>query len=211
MNKFLPIILLALIQNITAYAKTDGSTNYHRKQIAVMRKLTHDTRAIQEYATLGRAQCYSMLFGLEEKYNEVKNIEESNLFFNAHADIGVTQSPLFSLTTSESIKNNVVNYIKTWQKRPSYSPAYQKDYSINYQETEKCEKMFDANNSKLRQSYLKFVRNTDNYEKPENPTCEIDCYGQSQEEIEQKYDNYLKYYIEYVEPDGCPLGKQENC
>ena len=210
MNKILLFTLLACIPSITVHAKTDESVHYKPKQAAVIRKLTQDTRAIQEYATLGRAQCYSLLFALEEKYNKVHEIEGSDLFFSARSDIGVTQSPLFLLTTPKSLKNSLVEYIKTWQKRPSYAPAYQQGYSINYRETEKCDKMFDANNKNLRQSYLKFIRNVDNYEKPKcDANC--NCCTVTPKDIEDKFDNYLKYYIEYVEPDGCPLGKQEWC
>ena len=210
MNKILLFTLLACIPSITTYVKAGESATYKQKQAAVIRKLTQDTRAIQEYATLGRAQCYSLLFALEEQRNQDDELEGSNLFFSALRYIEITQSPLFLLTTPKSLKNSLVEYIKTWQKRPSYAPAYQQGYSINYRETEKCEKMFDANNKNLRQSYLKFIRNTDNYEKPK---CSADCNCCTvlPKEIEDKFDNYLKYYIEYVEPDGCPLGKQEWC
>ena len=163
MNKILLFTLLACIPSITVHAKTDESAHYKQKQAAVIRKLTQDTRAIQEYATLGRAQCYSLLFALEEQRNQDDELEGSNLFFSALRYIEITQSPLFLLTTPKSLKNSLVEYIKTWQKRPSYAPAYQQGYSINYRETEKCDKMFDANNKNLRQSYLKFIRNTDNY------------------------------------------------
>ena len=210
MNKVILFALLACAHQIAAQAKTDESPIYQKKQTAVIYKLTQDTRAIQEYATLGRAQCYSMLFGLKEQYNEVDQLEESDLYWGARSNVEITQSPLLSLTKSKALKNHLVNYIKTWQKRPSYAPAYQKGYSINYRETEKCETMFNANNKNLHQSYLKFVRNTDNYEQPKcDPNC--NCCTVTPEDIEQRFDNYLKYYIEYVEPDGCPMGQKEWC
>lgn len=210
MNKILLFAFLACTSSIATYVKADESATYTQKQAAVIRKLTQDTRAIQEYATLGRAQCYSLLFALEEERNQDDELEGSNLFFSALRYIEITQSPLFLLTTPKSLKNSLVAYVKTWQKRPSYAPAYQKGYSINYRETQKCDKMFDANNKNLRQSYLKFIRNTDNYEKPKcNTDC--NCCTVTPKDIEDKFDNYLKYYIEYFELDGCPLGKQEWC
>ena len=211
MNKILLFALLAYTSSITTYVKADESATYKQKQAAVIRKLTQDTRAIQEYATLGRAQCYSRVFRLQEKHNEVEGFEESDLYFMARTDIANSQSPFSAITEAKALKSHLVNYITSWQKLPYFSnPAYQKVYSINYRETEKCEKMFDANNKNLRQSYLKFIRNTDNYEKPK---CSADCNCCTvlPKEIEDKFDNYLKYYIEYVEPDGCPLGKQEWC
>lgn len=67
---------------------------------------------------------------------------------------------------------------------------------------------FNAKNKALYQSYLTLVRNPDSYEKP---MSEETPYASDAKTINKQYDNYLKYYIEYVEPEGCPMGRKEWC
>lgn len=193
MNKILFCLVISSVANITV-AK-DFSTENHGIQKAVMTKFAHDNRAFEEYATLGKAQCYTKLFNLEEKYDHT-----SELFSNASITMYNERVPLLRLINGTSIQNSLVNYIRAKLTYPDKKSTTQSYY---YRSTQSCETMFDTKNKQLRKTYLTLINNAESYIEPDD--------NYTLEDIQQMQNDYLKNYFIHVDIDGCPLGLATNC
>lgn len=193
MNKILFCLVISSVANI-AVAK-DFSTENHGIQKAVMTKFAHDNRAFEEYATLGKAQCYTKLFNLEEKYDHT-----SELFSNASITMYNERVPLLRLINGTSIQNSLVNYISAKLIYPDKKSTTQSYY---YRSTQSCETMFDTKNKQLRKTYLTLINNAESYIEPDD--------NYTLEDIQQMQNDYLKNYFIHVDIDGCPLGLVANC
>ena len=193
MNKILFCLVISSVANI-AVAK-DFSTENHGIQKAVMTKFAHDNRAFEEYATLGKAQCYTKLFNLEEKYDHT-----SELFSNASITMYNERVPLLRLINGTSIQNSLVNYISA---KLTYLDKKSTTQSYYYRSTQSCETMFDTKNKQLRKTYLTLINNAESYIEPDD--------NYTLEDIQQMQNDYLKNYFIHVDIDGCPLGLVANC
>ncbi|WP_336951656.1 hypothetical protein [Acinetobacter sp. AS167] len=196
MNKILFYLVIASVANI-AVAK-DFSTENHGIQKAVMTKFANDNRAFEEYATLGKAQCYTKLFNLEEKYDHT-----SELFSNASITMYNERVPLLRLINGTSIQNSLVNYIRAKLTELTHSDKKSTTQSYYYRSAQSCETMFDTKNKQLRKTYLTLINNDKNYIQPDD--------NYTLEDIQQMENDYLKNYFIHVDIDGCPLGLAANC
>ena len=191
MNKILSCLIIASVTNI-ATAKDIAN---HDIQKAVMTKFAHDNRAFEEYATLGKVQCYTKLFNLEEKYDHT-----SELFSNASITMYNERVPLLRLINGTSIQNSLVNYISA---KLTYLDKKSTTQSYYYRSTQSCETMFDTKNKQLRETYLTLINNAESYIEPDD--------NYTLEDIQQMQNDYLKNYFIHVDIDGCPLGLAANC
>ena len=195
-NKILFYLVIASVANV-AVAK-DFSTENHAIQKAVMTKFANDNRAFEEYATLGKALCYTKLFNLEEKYDHT-----SELFSNASIAMYNERVPLLRLINGTSIQNSLVNYIRVKLTEFTYPDKKSTTQSYYYRSTQSCETMFDTKNKQLRETYLILINNAESYIEPD--------HNYTLEDIQQMQNDYLKNYFIHADIDGCPLGLAANC
>lgn len=179
-------LFLIYITSTVAFAK--DYTPKGSAQQAVISKFEHDIRAFEEYSTLGKVQCYTKLFDLEEKFDG-----RSELFMNTSIRMYNERSPLLRLISEQSIKNNLLAYMNTKQITDEKSP----NKSYYYTSTVNCESMFNVKNEDLRKAYLRLTKNPENYVKPG------DKYDAK--EIQGMKNDYIEYYFIRVDVDGCPL------
>lgn len=166
-------------------------------QDKVQEKFKHDLRSFQEYSVLGKAQCVTKQFNLEEKPYSDEKINVSELYLNLSINIYNNRAPLLRLITEQSIKNSLVTYINTKQKILDDSEQRNSiTHSPYYVAMQNCEQIFNTKNPDLYQAYLTLINNPENYIKPDHDYDDKD--------IQRMKNDYIKQYFIHVDIDGCP-------
>ncbi len=188
--------LFLFFMSIAAHGNGLTPQSDEKNRIAVIQKFEQDDRSFQEYALLGKLQCYSNVLGLKAKYSG-----DSELYLSASTKMYNDRSPFLRMFKDKSIKDSLSNHEKAETVKAININKMSTVESYYHRRTKSCEDVFDIKSKKLHEHFLKLVRNTASYRDATE--------GLEMDDILNMRRDYLNKYLIDVDGESCP--RNSNC